>query len=226
MMRLFATTLLFLLGFFAFKLGYDVVQNYMYPYEELPVREGDAPVIEYAQYRDRGLETEKSHVRLHSQGRFRCSGVVIGNNTVLTAAHCGNIGEMVEIVSDSQEVTVLAKFSSALGKQDLAVVTGDFTQFKKSPFEYTKNLFHGETKRPMEACGYPYGSNTYRCYDLTPVKNTFVQEMGIGRLYYGMSGGPVFDKETGLVVGVNSAITDGLVILAPLIGLETILRGL
>src|SRR5690606_6058095 len=127
---------------------------------------------------------------------------------------------------DSQQVTVLAKVSSSLGRQDLAVVTGDFTQFKKSPFVYQENLFHNENKRPMETCGYPYGSNHYRCYDFTPIKNMLTQEAGIGRLYYGMSGGPVFDKETGAVVGVNSAITDGLIILAPLIGLETILRGL
>lgn len=41
---------------------------------------------------------------------------------------------------------------------------------------------------------------------------------GIGALFYGQSGGPVFDAETKQIVGLNSAIGDGFVKIYPLTG--------
>lgn len=169
---------------------------------------------------------EPAYFRMHKDGDFVCTGIVIGPSLAISAHHCADVDEIIEVVSDSQKVVALARVSAALARQDLIVIVGNFHAFQTADFEYISNLYLETPPRKMKACGYAYGSRHYRCYDYTPVKNYLTMENGIGRLYYGMSGGPVFDEATGKVVGVNSAITDGLVIIAPLIGLERLVKGL
>lgn len=172
-----------------------------------------------------------SIVRLHDPetGAFFCSGVVVGNHTLLTAGHCtvgntlfGNApGTVIAEVRDASEepTGIMATLAGASARADYAILEGDFTSFAVrghdvTPFGILDNIENNA--RSIMACGYPYGGKLF-CGAVTDRRMMGFSIAGHGYLYPGMSGGPVIDVATGKVIAVNSAVYESVVLLSPLI---------
>lgn len=173
-----------------------------------------------------------SIIRLHtSDGRFYCSGVIVGPKTLITANHCvdGALpGEEVAEVRDAtkQPTGIVASFVAGNERADYAILTGDFSTFTirahtTKPSEILNNIENNE--RELMACGYPYGGDLL-CAPVINRRMYAFYVAGAGFLYPGMSGGPVVDVASGRVIAVNSAVTDQVVLLSPLIEIYAALQ--
>lgn len=159
---------------------------------------------------------------LTAEGKFFCSGSVISDGLVLTAGHCV-LGQtlLVQSLPNAKGETLVAEAKPLManGRADYGLVSGNFSGFAHLAIQVDPNadILYFPSKYVM--CGNPWGS-TPVCY---PVKremkkyfDCFITE---GQLYPGMSGGPVIDLKTGLVVAVNSAVGADGVLVCPLVGL-------
>lgn len=157
-----------------------------------------------------------SIVRLVTDGRTTCSGVVISNTVILTASHCvmistpfGNMmnTSLIEIRDQSNVPTgVFAKPYGARIQLDHAILVGDFTAFKKRQVitgvgNLNKLTRHDVT---MVSCGYPLGGELHCSTMLFRELYDFMWSAS-GLLLPGMSGGPVM-LEDGTVVALNVAV--------------------
>jgi hypothetical protein len=180
--------------------------------------------------------TEKTYlpvVRLSDMdGQFFCSGSVISNDYVLTAAHCLNDSKG-HLRSKPLKISSLSKDGKLVGvvkavaasrntRADYALVKGDFSQFNKIRIETSPAASPTASEfilGPVVACGSPWGAETI-CYGVRPpVVMAYEHIMAQGTLYPGMSGGPVVDLGQMTQFAVNSAIGEGYIIISPLIGL-------
>lgn len=172
-------------------------------------------------------------VRLHDplSGRFFCSGTVINDTQILTAAHCVvdqyQLRPVVEVrVVSPTPTRIKATVESFSIQNDIAILTGNFKKLPKIKIEKNNaSLMEiwANPKRHVVACGYPYGA-ALTCVPITQRDMYWFLWRGQGRLYPGMSGGPVIDMETSKVIGSNTAVTQEFVILAPVIRIEQILQ--
>jgi hypothetical protein len=78
-------------------------------------------------------------------------------------------------------------------------------------------------KRAVIACGYPYGAQLL-CTPVTSRGMEWFLWSAQGKLYPGMSGGPVIDLQSGKVIGSNTAVSRDYIILAPLISIQELLQ--
>ena len=156
-------------------------------------------------------------VRLHfaSSGRFFCSGTVISNNRVVTAGHCaaaaaGLMGIIKDdiIVKSNTDMIIDSKARALSGdpRTDQGMVEGDFSRALKYSIvtDPTKNIELWKSDKLL-SCGYPFGGKLF-CIPITGARQYNFGWAGHSYLYPGMSGGPVFDLRSGLVVGINSAV--------------------
>lgn len=162
-------------------------------------------------------------IRLTRNGKFHCSGSAISDTYAITAAHCvQGVGGAMNTASidiqdaDSKETRTKARAVGMLKSQDVALLMGDFKKFRKIPMETDPRgwLAH---RGPYISCGFPGGDKAI-CTPFMPQGNNQFLIYGNGFLYKGMSGGPVFDSQTGQLIAVNSRVNNQGASVGPLIG--------
>lgn len=167
-----------------------------------------------------------SIVRLTRDGRTFCSGTVISNNLIVTAAHCvleqtpfGYMMTQSEInirPRDNTDLNVDATVVYATPQMDQAMITGDFTDFESRDIITDPKALEklGTTKKRFVSCGYPLNGDLY-CNDMdfSERRDFFWATNGI--LIPGMSGGPAMTV-SGVVVGVNVAVEKDKSIISPI----------
>lgn len=158
--------------------------------------------------------------------RFFCSAVVVDDNYAFTAAHCLTddndrlTKDIINIRNDKGLPTGVSAVAAGLSNRiDFAILKGDFRKFKHARFNTYKNDFMESLMSNYVACGFPMGQNKISCTKFYFRGMTYFHAYGTGHLLPGMSGGPVYNLETGELVGVNSAVGEGFVIIVPLFGI-------
>lgn len=171
-----------------------------------------------------GTNKFKSIIRMETiDGRFYCSATVIDGQYALTAAHCvtnaiGNLTEDKIRIYDmvGVDTEVIAKAVAIDKIRDVALIRGEFGNFEFSPVDFNGEDVH--MGMSMITCGYPSGDALW-CTELVHNGNYYFQyRTKGGPIFKGMSGGSVFSKATGRIIGVNSAVSEDSVIVSPLIG--------
>jgi V8-like Glu-specific endopeptidase len=158
-------------------------------------------------------------IRIYTEGRYICTGTVISNTYVLTAAHC--LKFFMEIRPESGEDLHIYGIASYRNYQtDIAVVQGDFSNFKKARLASSITEWDSElNSSPLKSCGHPYGGELW-CPIWSNTGTDLFMLKGYGYKFYpGMSGGPVLSS-SGTIVGVISAVGENsLTLVAPTIEL-------
>lgn len=164
-------------------------------------------------------------VRLHdlSTQSFFCSGHVVAQNMIVTAAHCLSnlqLNAPVLIMSPYDYSKFRMAFvASYEGQSDQALVTGDFTDFDTFPIATDAKTIINILENPktrLISCGFPHAGNLL-CTPMQIVGRYGFQVEVNGFMYRGMSGGPVIDLNTGYQIGVNTAVAGPNALISPLV---------
>lgn len=159
-----------------------------------------------------------------------CSAFVVSDNYAITAAHClvDEDREMkssneimlrsIEVVdpetAEKQGLITPIEIVGVALAQDYALVTGDFSRFTKFRIDVTpvvtQHVFNREVlpgiSIPLYAVGFPNGIKDAVALEQVNCIPVYDYFGCAGIMYHGMSGGPVIDPTTGVVLGVNHAI--------------------
>lgn len=164
-------------------------------------------------------------VRLEVDGQFLCSGTVISDDYVLTAAHClmrsgfnpGLRTEKITIRAEGQLIPNIGYAAALNQRADYGLIRGNFVLNNKARLSYKPRTIL-DVGPVVMSCGFPWGAEDtcYRAYNLQPFYATIA---AVGVMFPGMSGGPVIDVLSGRIFAVNSGLTPNAVIFAPLVGL-------
>lgn len=165
-------------------------------------------------------------------GRFFCSGTVVSDKIIITAAHCVGDALLGFPVSTRSYISVRDANNKELAiatvhrfflRTDQAMLTGDFSKLPKMELELSAEGAHDSLSSNLIACGYPYGERLV-CAKITNATHYGFFLMATGYLFPGMSGGPVIDTATGKQIAINYAVQEQQVLLAPLVGILSILE--
>ncbi len=157
---------------------------------------------------------------------FACTAFVISDKLALTAGHCIVTDEEflskdeIEIRDIKLQTTKIKATPGAVNtRADLGIIVGDFSGFNK----FSLALNPGGVLSaigPIMTCGFAWGSFPVLCVPFKVVNNAGFEERGIGRLYPGMSGGPVIDLGADNIIGINTGVEqNGGVVFSPTVGL-------
>jgi hypothetical protein len=157
--------------------------------------------------------------------KFHCTATVVSDNYAVTAGHCvvdedGRLMKKTTFEVYDVKITDTGIQATAAGTEergDYGLITGDFRQFKKIQMNTSVVGIESRLEHDFILCGYPYG-DVLLCKEFHVKQNSYFMIRGNGILYPGMSGGPLLDKNTGEVVGVNSSVNDPGIDIAPLMG--------
>ena len=161
---------------------------------------------------------------LDASGRTFCSGTVISDKIIITAAHCVIVETMIGpvvlqdiVVSSASKLTKsVANVVTASSQTDQAVLTGNFRMFPSrgvitSP---EQDMAATKTDKVLISCGYPLGGDLY-CTEFVVTGHEIFWISGYSNMFPGMSGGPAIDPDTGLVVGINYAAHNNQDLITP-----------
>ena len=159
-------------------------------------------------------------------GRGFCSGTVIDNNYIVTAAHClydeNHVlrTEKLKIILPSGfDTGIIAQPAGINIELDTGLVLGDFSGFSRMLISFADLPFR--TGGPFVACGFPQMQHTLVCGEVFNPRPLWFQFSAQGTLSPGMSGGPVIDLSTGvpIIIAVNTAVMDDRIVLSPVLGM-------
>jgi hypothetical protein len=121
--------------------------------------------------------------------------------------------------SEVQEVTKAVPVGVNL-RLDQAVLKGDFSKFNKLAIILKPSQMLEIPPEGNVVCGYPM-ADELTCYPMTIRGTQFFGVAAGGLLYPGQSGGPVLSTITGVVFGLNTAVTENGILINPLVGILT-----
>lgn len=153
-----------------------------------------------------------------------CSGTVVDDVHIITAAHCLTptdkdiLPPTIEIRrADNLPIGVIAQIQAFDPRTDVGILFGDFTTLMhRTALSGAEDINKAFREHTIVICGYPLAGR-FTCSKLTDCKNSNFKFSCKGFAYPGMSGGPVVDSDTGNLVAVTSAVNDDEVILSPLV---------
>jgi hypothetical protein len=103
--------------------------------------------------------------------------------------------------SKGVKTKTVATVEKCIGDVDIAILKGDFKDFKKLPVE---RGFHLSLKEPILACGYAGGFKELECTTGIYAGAELFSGVMTNYIAKGMSGGPVINQY-GRAVGVNNS---------------------
>jgi len=149
------------------------------------------------------------------KGKRFCSGTVVDNSYILTAAHCliDEEGFMkkdeIKLLDDHGRDTGVVGLPAAVNIMlDYGLIKADLREFEFI-FMNTQQPAFDFTKHNYVACGFPGGQIEAVCVPVGNVLPTDFFYTGFGAVIPGMSGGPLMiidNPENPIVVGVISAV--------------------
>lgn len=169
-------------------------------------------------------------VRLYDVKRnaFFCTGFVVSDNMLITAAHCIADYEVLGIVFKAhiagvevrdlhgKKTAASISYSKADVRSDQALIVGDFSMFEHMLIATEPGLVAKISQTgTIKSCGFPYGGPLY-CVSLKYEHiEDFQMSFSGDNLFPGMSGGPVFDNKSGIVIGINTGVAGPHQIISP-----------
>jgi len=193
-------------------IGVDFVFQKPLPVVSIPIRV-NTPIKQFNPLHSNAI------VRIELSDGSSCSGVIVSDTVVLSAAHCyleagGKIYDRkARLLAD-----VIPYKRDKSG--DVMSFIGDFSKLRHLPVNNRELAFDNPLKT-FKTCGYPHGVKEMYCGSFIPQYNYYFQYHGKGLVIPGMSGGPVVDMETGEVVGINSTVSpDGGMNVGTMIGVQ------
>lgn len=159
---------------------------------------------------------------------FICTGTVINDDYVLTAAHClvdgnGVMRKTIKIkgMKSNTELDSIQDATPAAvnTRSDVGLVRGHFELFQKMRVFTSASLPKMLNPTGSVNCGFAWGDKNLVCYPLVFIGTEGFQLAAQGAMFPGMSGGPVIDVESGYIVAVNTAVGGNIMILSPLIAM-------
>lgn len=172
-----------------------------------------------------------SIVRLvDAKGHTFCSGTVVSDDTIITAAHC-----IVDCPSfgscflredkfyirpgDNKDLNISARAAYTNPQLDYGAVAGDFRVFAHSPHTSDIKEILRYVEETLVACGYPLNGAMF-CTTFDFKEQYGFAWTGDGTTLPGMSGGPLLTPN-GVVIGVVTGMIDDLAIMSPIFNFDS-----
>jgi hypothetical protein len=173
-----------------------------------------------------GRNIYPSTIRLiDKQYGFECTAFVIDGQYALTAAHClvdedGNLSKETMTISDlNDNATGVFALPVAIDQyQDVGLIKGNFKDFNTAKVDFSGKVV--KQGMHLKSCGFAAGQKELFCVDLIQVGNQGFEYATVGPpIFKGCSGGSVIEVNSGLIIGVNSAVSEHLIVIGPVVGI-------